>query len=944
MRRYTHCSARSLLPKKNCDDGQVRTTLEQQILFSKDKELVPEVKVKRVSQIKAEVYDRYEKRYSKPSREWIKKNRLLYKGNFTGRFIDQKLITKAHKDLFNTKLHDPKTNKFYINPDRLYSKLSLGDLCLLDQLPDQLVMCVEMPSDEMDGRFAFAKQDGTLVYSVANRVMLRLPRFNSASITDICAREADHGFKPVGLVKNDISVTYLIPNSARQLFTSYVPSKITELAKSLMPETCAKLELIHRRLQSHESPWQISIFKLVEIVSVLELPTEGGTAHKLLEAALQKVGVLPEELSDLPSSMALKLTPPKQLDAAVFVATYWALLQQQGLQMWGEIVTHRALFSPISVTVLPFENQVLFYQDVIKMLEDSNYSQLDNFAYLVNKGDYLSASAQNWQLIDLLSDYCAGNFQNNDSVTYLIARLFRKLKEYQDLDVSRDKCFELLKKLRPTTSPNPLHWSHLLQLPESSKRSKLDQKLFDVSVPRSSEYDIKRPIFYKEVCYCIDSEDALEIDDGVAVRHIRDQRYKVFVHVADPASLFKTSRLVKAKYDPVLAVAMNRAFTTYLPDKSFRMMPKSYSDEAGLGKWLEAKNTVTFSVDVDLATHALICEDTFKIELGRVTKSKSITYNFVDSVLNNEKSETQEELDLKVLYKIASKLKNIRVKKNGALTFDHVRQGILKLQPNERGELINVTFYNEEQTKSKLLVSELMIMANMLSGKYFSDNGIPGIYRSCQELDLKNEAATSYLKIRKSLRNGSSVPETELMKISPFFSSSSYSAFPRPHTMVGASKYLTVTSPLRRFPDLLNHLQIHRHLRSLPFVFSQEDTEGINWHILSRDMALKTHSRRCNKYWTLKYIKDLIESAPSKNRWTVSISSLPNNGFAQCRIQNLFSATGMIKLDMSDERSALVAGDSVTSCYVSRLDCLEGLLELSLTKESTVIKEGEQKV
>ncbi len=79
------------------------------------------------------------------------------------------------------------------------------------------------------------------------------------------------------------------------------------------------------------------------------------------------------------------------------------------------------------------------------------------------------------------------------------------------------------------------------------------------------------------------------------------------------------------------------------------------------------------------------------------------------------------------------------------------------------------------------------------------------------------------------------------------------STSPSRHASLGLNTYSQVTSPIRRYTDLLSHFQIKAHLRGdeLPFTVErlQEVMLGLGTNIYEANMV----ERQTNRYWTLEY-------------------------------------------------------------------------------------------
>lgn len=906
---------------------------EQEVMFfSQDKDILPEVEIKPFRQIKSETWKRFEKRYVGPSVEWYRsideENGWLARGAFETKSSMNELKESSIKWLISSQ---GSSKSFFFRPDSLIgSSLQPGDLCILSSDHNELVMCVKSPSESMDARFSFAKADGSVVYARKSKVHLRFPRLHSTIGSHLLQREGDHGYDPIGSIKNDKDTTFIIPTLARMLVISNITYQISEDANTMLPIVKKKLELLHRYLQSNMGPWQLPLFKLVELCTNLELSSD---IDRCVVEAFKKSGVSSESLYSLADShLELSMKLPETIDCAHFLAVYRALLQQQGTQMWGKLTVHRGVFFPTSITVLPLSSQHLHYHSLIYKLKKYDGALIKKFVGLVNQKKLIDIKRQFPDILTLLRDYAAGNVNNNAQVVSLIASLFRKLDDSKDLDLTRDTCFQLLKQIHPEEPPNPLLNNHELQLPVGNDRVKLEQKIYDLATPSDIPSQWTNRTEYKDlVCYCIDSPDAHEIDDAVSITNISKTRYKIFIHVADPASLFPQSNDVsKSIQHPILDIAYQRAFTTYLPDKVFPMLPTTFARTSDLGQFGTPTKALTISVECTFSKNRgiILDKDTINVELSILHKSKRTTYEKVDEILKNG-----EDSEIQTLYGIAKALRRNRVVNHGAVLFEGDQKGLVTLLPDENSDLTVVSFKDSVETKSTILVSELMILANSLTAKYFVTKDIPGIFRGYRSLNVVEEATSIYDWVKTKTKKGRALSKADITKMKSFLTNSFYTSKPTTHDMIGSEQYLTVTSPLRRYPDMINHLQLHRHLRNLPLLFSQQDLDGIMWHILARDISIKDASTQSNIYWTLRFLKERSQD-PEKNSWNVLVTSLTELGYVQCTIVDKSFATGRLKINPN--KKPLLVGDTVSACKITSIDCLDGVLDFEFSSGSKV--------
>jgi len=102
----------------------------------------------------------------------------------------------------------------------------------------------------------------------------------------------------------------------------------------------------------------------------------------------------------------------------------------------------------------------------------------------------------------------------------------------------------------------------------------------------------------------------------------------------------------------------------------------------------------------------------------------------------------------------------------------------------------------EQNTPSKIIVSECMILYNWLTAKFASEKGLPILYRSQeppQERLPIDESKYIYYAFQQR------------RKLRPLY----IDTIPHPHSGLGFAIYTNATSPLRRYMDVLVQRQIY---------------------------------------------------------------------------------------------------------------------------------------
>jgi exoribonuclease-2 len=84
---------------------------------------------------------------------------------------------------------------------------------------------------------------------------------------------------------------------------------------------------------------------------------------------------------------------------------------------------------------------------------------------------------------------------------------------------------------------------------------------------------------------------------------------------------------------------------------------------------------------------------------------------------------------------------------------------------------------------------------------------------------------------------------------------SEISITPNRHASLGLNTYTQVTSPIRRYTDLLTHFQLKAHLRGDALPFSPEQMQEIIYSVTASAQEATSVERQTNRYWCLEYLR-----------------------------------------------------------------------------------------
>jgi exoribonuclease II len=327
--------------------------------------------------------------------------------------------------------------------------------------------------------------------------------------------------------------------------------------------------------------------------------------------------------------------------------------------------------------------------------------------------------------------------------------------------------------------------------------------------------------------YTIDDESTQEIDDGLSLEVLPDGRHKLWIHIADPTRLLSP----EDRFD---LEARKRSVTIYLPTGMIPMFPPELA--TGPMSLRQGQKCCAISFGVILDPTGAVAE--YEITTSTIEPTYRLTYEDVEEMLQLG---IPGEREIETIAK-ASKLRTQWRLSQGSININ-MPESTVKVHGDEVSiELI-------EDNRARKLVAEMMILAGEVAAKYGQDHGLPLPYRGQPQPELPPEEELILIPVgpARSCAVRRCMPRSEM------------STSPSRHAGLGLNTYSQVTSPIRRYTDLISHFQIKAHLRGdeLPFTIErlQEIMLGLGTNIYEANMV----ERQTNRYWTLEYFNRSTE-------------------------------------------------------------------------------------
>jgi exoribonuclease-2 len=303
--------------------------------------------------------------------------------------------------------------------------------------------------------------------------------------------------------------------------------------------------------------------------------------------------------------------------------------------------------------------------------------------------------------------------------------------------------------------------------------------------------------------FSLDDVGTTEIDDAFSLEK-RGDGARVGIHIAAPGLGFAPGSALDA-------IARSRLSTAYMPGRKFTMLPEDVIARFSLDHGGEQP---AISLYFDVAADGTIGAAHSRVE--RVPMAANLRHAQYD-VLNEAFVTGKDaglpfEAELRELWRVAGLLEARRGKPSvtsSALDYTfHVEGERVRIVPRRRGSPLDK------------LVSEMMIFANSSWGEMLAERDVAAIYR-----------VQSTGKVR-------------------------FSVHAEPHEALGVNGYAWMSSPLRRYVDLVNQWQLVAALtgRRPPFA---RNSDGLLTALRAFEITatrFDEHQRGMEDYWSLRWL------------------------------------------------------------------------------------------
>ena len=323
-----------------------------------------------------------------------------------------------------------------------------------------------------------------------------------------------------------------------------------------------------------------------------------------------------------------------------------------------------------------------------------------------------------------------------------------------------------------------------------------------------------------DVIFTIDGEDAKDLDDAVRVTKLKNENYRLDVHIADVSYYVKEGSFLDEE-------ALIRGTSIYMLGRVIPMLPHELSN--GICSLNAGEDRFTLSCSMEINKEGkVISSEVYK---GIINVTERMNYHDVQKILDKSDDKVLKRYapyikDFELMAELATILKNRRVEQ-GYLNLD-IPESKIDLDVN--GRVVNIEKY--ETSFSNEIIEQFMLIANETIAEKFYWLNAPFIYRVHENPDFEKVKELNKFLFNFGLKikaNADNIYPQEFAKILKEVKGkeeekvisnlilrtlkvAKYEPENKGHFGIASKCYCHFTSPIRRYPDLFIHRVISQYL------------------------------------------------------------------------------------------------------------------------------------
>lgn len=396
--------------------------------------------------------------------------------------------------------------------------------------------------------------------------------------------------------------------------------------------------------------------------------------------------------------------------------------------------------------------------------------------------------------------------------------------------------------------------------------------------------------------FSLDNDDSRDLDQLTYAEQIDDNRFKMYIAIADVDSLVK-------KDSAIDAYAQHNTTSVYTPTKIFSMLPEKLSTNLTSLNEKEDRMAVIMEVVIDN-------EGAFKnyiLYRGYVNNKAKLAYNSVSAWLDGLgpmpepiKKISNLENQIRLQDRIATILRQYRHQK-GALTLQTIEPHAIF----DGNTIVDVE--TTVKNRGRNLIEDFMISANQATANFLKDHRQPSLRRIVRTpknwdriIEIAKEYGTNlptdpdaialdnFLK-QRNLLDPIHFPDLSLTVIKLLGKGEYVVEYPDDlpigHFSLAVKDYTHSTAPNRRFPDLITQRLIKATLANLPSPYTNGELEKLAQQCTEKEDEAEKVERKMKKSAACMLLSSkinqefdaLVTGASSKGTW-VRVLAPPVDG------------------------------------------------------------------
>jgi ribonuclease R len=393
------------------------------------------------------------------------------------------------------------------------------------------------------------------------------------------------------------------------------------------------------------------------------------------------------------------------------------------------------------------------------------------------------------------------------------------------------------------------------------------EKLEKTEKPIPKAEIAKRRDFRDTTTFTIDPKDAKDFDDAISIKKLDNSNFEIGVHIADVSHYVREKTFLDAE-------AVKREFSVYLVDRTIPMLPEVLSNDICSLNPEEEK--LTFSAVFEMTKTGGIISRWFGKTI--IKSDKRFTYELAQETIDAGKGEFFTELN--TLNIIAKKLRHEKTL-HGAIDFE---QDEVAFDLDASGKPIRI--YKKQRLDAHKLVEEYMLLANKEVAEFIykaykkTNSDSPFIYRIHDlpdqdkinslsifakalgyELIVEKGKGIKAIDLQNLFKQIEGKAEESMIKTAAVRSMAKaiYSTKNIGHFGLAFEFYTHFTSPIRRYPDLLVHRLLEKHLKDERLPKSEwVKYEKISADATEKEIRAAEAERDSKKYKQIEFMLDKV--------------------------------------------------------------------------------------